>query len=396
MISYKLPDSVKIVLNRLESNGFEAFVVGGYVRDLLLGRETHDCDVTTNARPHEIEKVFMEYKQSHIGKDHGTVGVKLDGEWIEITTYRVDEASLDHRRPKAVRFSAHLKEDVLRRDFTMNALAMDISGALIDFVGGQNDIQNAVIRCVGDPRLRFDEDALRILRALRFAAQLDFKIDEKSVNALRTHAHLLNSLAVERVFQELQLIFAAKHSSLALFYGQDILSHIIIEMDQLSAFEINMLDEFEDVRIKWVICFRSNTVEELQHRLVKLKAPKQFVHDCVQLHTCYHHRFSKDKYALKLMMHHYPNTILQLAMDMQMKLQDPMYDVEAHRILKNLIESNACVQLKDLDLDGHDLMKFQIKGKQIQILLDKALDGVMRDLVVNNKAELLAWLNLTS
>ena len=90
MISYKLPDSVKIVLNRLETNGFEAFVVGGYVRDLLLGRETHDCDVTTNAQPHEIEKVFMEYKQSHIGKDHGTVGVKLDGEWIEITTYRVD------------------------------------------------------------------------------------------------------------------------------------------------------------------------------------------------------------------------------------------------------------------------------------------------------------------
>ena len=366
------------------------------MRDLLLGRETHDCDVTTNAQPHEIEKVFMEYKQSHIGKDHGTVGVKVEGEWIEITTYRVDEASLDHRRPKAVRFSSQLKEDVLRRDFTMNALAMDGSGVLIDFVGGQDDIQAAVIRCVGDPHLRFDEDALRILRALRFAAQLDFKIDAKSVNAMRTHAHLLNNLAVERVFQELQLIFAAKHASLALFYGQDILSHIIIEMDQLSAFEINMLNEFEDVRIKWVICFRSNTVEEMKHRLVKLKAPKQFVHDCVQLYTCYHHRFSKDEYALKLMMHQYPNTILQMAMDMQMKLQDPMYDVEAHHILNNLIETNACVQLKDLDLDGHDLMEYQIKGKQIQVLLDKALDAVMRDLVVNSKTELLAWLNLTS
>ncbi len=396
MISYKLPDSVKLVLNRLETNGFEAFVVGGYVRDLLLGRETHDCDVTTNAQPHEIEKVFMEYKQSHIGKDHGTVGVKVEGEWIEITTYRVDEATLDHRRPKAVRFSSHLKEDVLRRDFTMNALAMDVSGVLIDFVGGQDDIQEAVIRCVGEPHLRFDEDALRILRALRFAAQLDFTIDVKSVNAMKTHAHLLSGLAVERVFQELQLIFEAKRSSLALFYGQDILSHIIIEMDQLSAFEINMLDEFEDVRIKWVICFRSNALDEMQSRLGKLKAPKQFVHDCVQLHTCYHHRFSKDEYELKLMMHQYSSSILQMAMAMQMKLQDPMYDVEAHRILNSLMEANVCVRLKDLDLDGHDLMKYQIKGKQIQILLDKALDGVMRDLVVNSKAELLAWLNLTS
>lgn len=396
MISYKLPDSVKIVLNRLETNGFEAFVVGGYVRDLLLQRETHDCDVTTNAQPLEIEKVFMDYKQSHIGKDHGTVGVKVDGEWIEITTYRVDEATLDHRRPKAVRFSAHLKEDVLRRDFTMNALAMDISGALIDFVGGQNDIEAGMIRCVGEPHLRFDEDALRILRALRFAAQLDFKIDVKSVNAMKTHAHLLSGLAVERVFQELQLIFEAKRSSLALFYGQGILSHVVLEMDQLSDFEINMLDEFEDVRIKWVICFRSNTIDEMRSRLGALKAPKQFVHDCIQLHTCYHHRFSKVEYELKLMMHQYPNTILKMAMDMLMKLQDPMYDVEAHRILNDLMEAKVCVHLKDLDLDGHDLMEHQIKGKQIQVLLDKALDGVMSDLVVNSKAELLAWLNLTS
>lgn len=396
MISYKLPESVKFVLKCLEIEGFEAFVVGGYVRDLLLGRETHDCDVTTNAQPHEIEKVFIDYKQSHIGKDHGTVGVKINGAWIEITTYRVDEATLDHRRPKAVRFSAYLKEDVLRRDFTMNALAMDASGALIDFVGGQDDIEAGLIRCVGDPHLRFDEDALRILRALRFAAQLDFRIDMKSVDAMLTHAHLLSGLAVERVFQELQLIFAAKRSSLALFYGQNILSHVVSEMNQLSDFEINMLDEFEDVRIKWVICFRSNTLLEMQSRLGKLKAPKHFTQDCIQLHTCYHHRYGSDEYELKLMMHQYSTSILQTAMDMQMMLQDPMYDVEAHRKLSALIDAKVCVHLKDLNLDGHDLMKHQIKGKQIQVLLDKALDGVMRNEVVNAKAELLAWLNLTS
>lgn len=396
MISYELPESVKTVLKCLETKGFEAFVVGGYVRDLLLGRETHDCDVTTNALPNEIEQVFMEYKQSHIGKNHGTIGVKLNGEWIEITTYRVDEATLDHRRPQSVRFSEHLKEDVLRRDFTMNALAMDISGTLIDFVGGQGDIQAGVIRCVGNPHLRFDEDALRILRALRFASQLDFKIEVTSIEAMHTHAHLLKGLAVERIFQELQLIFAAKRSSLALFYGQSILMHIVPELKNLYAFEMSMLDEFEDVRIKWVICFRSNTKAELYSRLHALKAPKQFAQDCVQLHICYHHRFDKDVYAMKLMMHQYPSSILQMAMDMQMKLQDQMYDVEAHALLNQLIEMKVCVHIKDLDLNGHDLMEHQVKGKQIQVHLDKALDGVMRESVANSKAELLAWLNLTS
>lgn len=395
MISYKLPDSVKIVLNRLETEGFEAFVVGGFVRDLLLNRETHDCDVTTNARPHEIEHVFLDYKQSHIGKDHGTVGVKVNGEWIEITTYRVDEASLDHRRPQAVRFSTHLKEDVMRRDFTMNALAMDGSGALIDFVGGQEDIRSKVIRCVGDPHLRFDEDALRILRALRFAAQLNFKIDEKSITAMRTHAHLLSGLAVERVFQELQLMFGAKHASLAFDYGQDILRHVI-EMKQLSPIEIELLDGFEDVRSKWVICFLTKPVDELRCQLVRLKAPKRFIQDCAQLHTVFHHRFTKDDYAMKWMMHQYPSLILQLSMDLKRKLQDPNYDEDAHQLLNRLMDENACVHIKDLDLNGHDLMEYQIKGKQIQNLLEKALDGVMRNQVENSKKALLAWLNLTS
>lgn len=394
MITYKLPDSVIWVLKRLATEGFEAFVVGGYVRDLILGRKTHDCDVTTNAKPDEIEKVFMDYRQSHVGKNHGTIGVKVDGVWIEITTYRVDEASLDHRHPQSVRFSAHLKEDVLRRDFTMNALAMDVSGALIDFVGGHKDIQSGMIRCVGDPHLRFNEDALRILRALRFCAQLNFKIDVASIKAMHTHAHLLSGLAVERVFQELQLIFGAKWTSLALKYGQDILRNVV-NMKEFSSFELRMHDEFEDDRIKWVLCFRMYPVEELRSQLVRLKASKKFIHDCVRLHSCYHHRFTEDDFEMKLMMHRYSGSILQMAMEMQMKLLDRLYDAEAHRLLNRLIKEKACVFIKDLDLDGYDLMHHQIKGKQIQVYLEKALEGVMRNQVENSKAALLAWLNLT-
>ena len=396
MVTFNLSDSVKIVLSNLEAKGFEAFVVGGYVRDLFLGKETHDCDVTTNAKPNEIEQVFEDYKQSHIGKDHGTIGVRVNGEWIEITTYRVDEAILDHRRPKTVRFSQHLKEDVLRRDFTMNALALDKKGSVIDFVGGQKDIEAKLIRCVGDPHLRFDEDALRILRALRFSAQLAFKIEENSIQAMRAHAPLLRNLAVERIFQEFQLIFLAPTSSRAFFNGQGILNHVVPELEHMSVFDINMLDEFEHALIKWVICFRECSEKQMQDRLNALKAPKQFIQDGLSLHRCYHHEFINDDYALKSMMKHYPSSILAMAMDMQMKMQDSIYNVQAHDRMSDLIEYKVCVSIKDLAIDGYDLMRFGIHGKHIQMNLEKALEGVMRDQVVNSKAELLAWLNLTS
>lgn len=396
MITFNLSDSVKTVLNNLEAQGFEAFVVGGYVRDLFLGKETHDCDVTTNAKPDEIEQIFSNYKQSHIGKDHGTIGVKVSGEWIEITTYRVDEAILDHRRPKTVRFSEYLKEDVLRRDFTMNALALDKKGSVIDFVGGQKDIEARLIRCVGDPHLRFDEDALRIMRALRFSAQLEFRIEENSIQAMRAHAPLLSDLAVERIFQELQLIFLAQASSRALFSGQGILNHVVPELEHMSVFDINMLDEFEHALIKWVICFRECSEKQMHVRLHALKAPKQFTQDGLSLHRCYYHAFTNDDYALKMMMKQYPSRILAMAMDMQMKMQDSIYNVQAHDRLLDLIAYKVCVNIKDLDLDGYDLMKYGLTGKHIQANLEKALDGVMRDQVVNSKAELLAWLNLTS
>ena len=162
-IMINLPQPAKIVLNELESHGYEAYLVGGFVRDFLLGRETHDIDCATNALPHEIEAIFSSYKQSHIGKDHGTIGVKINGDWIEITTYRLDQETKDHRRPQSVIFTPSLKEDVVRRDFTINALAIGSSGEMIDFVNGQKDLESKIIRCVGDPELRFYEDALRIL-----------------------------------------------------------------------------------------------------------------------------------------------------------------------------------------------------------------------------------------
>ncbi|MBP0977626.1 MAG: polynucleotide adenylyltransferase, partial [Oscillospiraceae bacterium] len=171
-----IPEQVQTALRLLTEAGFEAYIVGGCVRDYLLGRTPHDYDVTTNALPEQTQSVFKDYRCIDVGIQHGTVAVIIDKMQIEITTYRIDGEYSDKRHPESVTFSTELKDDLSRRDFTVNALACSIDGTIVDCFGGREDLENRVIRCVGEAEKRFDEDALRIMRAVRFASQLDFTI----------------------------------------------------------------------------------------------------------------------------------------------------------------------------------------------------------------------------
>ena len=173
----RLPENILKAINILSGGGFEAFVVGGCVRDMIMGKVPDDYDITTNALPGQTVECFKDYKVIETGIKHGTVTVVIDGENIEITTYRVDGEYLDNRRPENVRFTGSLEEDLKRRDFTMNAIAYSPDKGIIDPLGGEQDIKNGLIRCVGDPDKRFNEDGLRILRALRFSSQTGFLID---------------------------------------------------------------------------------------------------------------------------------------------------------------------------------------------------------------------------
>ena len=198
-----LPNAIETAMNILESGGFECFAVGGCVRDFVMGRAPGDYDLTTNAEPQEMISCFEGFRIIETGIKHGTVTVVIDGNNVEITTYRVDGEYKDNRHPDKVRFTSRLSEDLARRDFTVNAMAYSEKNGLVDLFGGRDDIERKIIRCVGEPDKRFAEDGLRILRALRFASVLDFEIDAKTAESIIRNKNLLNNISRERIFSEI-------------------------------------------------------------------------------------------------------------------------------------------------------------------------------------------------
>ncbi|WP_240518183.1 MULTISPECIES: CCA tRNA nucleotidyltransferase [unclassified Lysinibacillus] len=196
------------VIEQLENAGFEAVIVGGAVRDAILGRPAHDVDVATNAMPDEVKSVFNHTVD--IGIQHGTVLVIVPAGSVEVTTYRTDGEYTDHRRPEEVQFVRSLKDDLQRRDFTMNAIAMRRDGSFVDFYGGRQDIEAGVIRAVGDAQKRFSEDALRMLRAVRFSAQLGFLIESETLQAMQGKADTISWIAKERIKAELDKLWVGK------------------------------------------------------------------------------------------------------------------------------------------------------------------------------------------
>lgn len=226
-----IPNDVKIILNTLKNNGYEAYIVGGSVRDSQIGISLpKDYDITTNALPKEIIKLFD--KTIPTGIEHGTITVMIDGNGYEVTTYRIDGEYIDNRRPEGVTFVSNLKEDLARRDFTINALAYNTENGLIDYFGGTEDLNNKIIRAVGEPNKRFQEDALRMLRAIRFAASLDFDIEEKTLEAIKANCKLIENVSNERIRDELCKILISNNSKKALrtFKETKILRFILPEL----------------------------------------------------------------------------------------------------------------------------------------------------------------------
>jgi len=230
----KIPNEISDVLEKLNQAGFEAYIVGGCVRDLLMGGEPKDWDITTNAKPEEIQKIFPD---SFYENDFGTVGVKIkEGsetkEVVEVTTYRIESKYSDKRHPDEIRFAKTLEDDLKRRDFTINALAMDGEGEITDLFDGREDLKNKIIRAAGDPGKRFNEDALRMMRAVRFAAMLGFTIEATTLEAIKKHANLLQMISKERVRDELVKIINSDRAMMGveLLRETGLLEHVIPEL----------------------------------------------------------------------------------------------------------------------------------------------------------------------
>ena len=228
-LNMDLPSAVNLALSKLESFGYESYVVGGAVRDAMLGRAVHDYDITTSASPEEIKAVFSDYHTIPTGEKHGTVTAVIDGMPLEITTYRVDGEYTDGRRPDSVEFTKNITEDLARRDFTVNAMAYSPSHGLCDPFGGAEDLGIGVIRAVGDPVRRFTEDSLRILRGFRFAARLNFNIEEKTLLAAKSERKRLSAVSAERIGSEILGLLSADmpSRSVSLMHSAHILEEIM-------------------------------------------------------------------------------------------------------------------------------------------------------------------------
>ncbi|MCL2416275.1 MAG: HD domain-containing protein, partial [Defluviitaleaceae bacterium] len=243
----KMPKGAYKILQTLISAGFEAFIVGGCVRDSIMEKEPTDWDITTSAKPDDIKYIFKNHRLICIGQRHGTIAVCCGNVFYEITTYRIDGEYTDHRRPNNIQFTSNLKDDLARRDFTINAMAYNHIAGIIDPFGGLDDIKNRIIRCVGNPKSRFDEDYLRIMRAYRFSAALNFDLEPQTRNAAKNAAVNLPSVAAERICAELTKLLELGSFEMIKIFLEDCADVLFPEIANLRGVEQNNIYHCYDV-----------------------------------------------------------------------------------------------------------------------------------------------------
>ena len=236
-MTLNIPSKAKTIITLLENAGFEAFCVGGAVRDSIMGLNPTDWDITTSASPEDTVMVFKDYKTVDTGLKHGTLTVVIDKTPFEVTTYRVDGDYNDNRHPENVHFTKNLSDDLSRRDFTVNALAYNDKTGLVDLYGGQEDIYNSIVKTVGNPSARFQEDGLRIMRALRFASVLGFTIESETAKAIHDNKDLLKNISAERLAVELTKLVCGKNAFNILMEYWDVLSVFIPEIKSAIGFK---------------------------------------------------------------------------------------------------------------------------------------------------------------
>lgn len=377
-----LPDNVKYIISQLNKKGYEGYIVGGCVRDYIMGIEPHDYDITTSALPHQTKEIFPHTIDT--GIQHGTITVIIDKTGYEITTYRIDGKYEDNRHPKEVTFTSKLEGDLSRRDFTVNAIAYNDQAGFVDMFGGINDIKNKVIKGVGDPDKRFKEDALRMMRALRFSAQLDFVIEEKTFEALKNNAPLIKNISMERIRDELFKLILSDHnerlkllkeSRMADYFCKQ-LSEVLDKADDCFYEYINSLPK--DIASRLAYIFRN---KDIKNTLKNLKTDNKTISKTCILEKYYDYTVT-DKYSMAKLISLAGEYTLDLLM---LKKADTS-------LFENIINKGYCCSLKELAIKGDDIISLGFKGKDIGMMLNKALDYVLRNPDKNTKRELADYL----
>ena len=277
----KLPKNVRFIIEEIYKSGYEAFIVGGCVRDSILGLEPNDYDITTSAAPNEILNIFKSFKTINNGIKHGTVGVIIDKEIYEITTYRLDGEYENNRRPKNVCFTSNLIEDLKRRDFTINAIAYNDKIGIVDKFGGIKDIKNKIVKTVGNADDRFNEDGLRLIRAIRFSSKLNFKIEDVTLNSIYKNTHVVKNISKERITDEFsKIILGNNPQDIVLLYKTGIFEAIGIisdindneykkleqDLKILQSIPSNLIDKLS--MLEFVIKYKKYSTDSIQDSLI--------------------------------------------------------------------------------------------------------------------------------
>ena len=432
-----VPDYALKALKILETSGFEAYLAGGCIRDSLLGRVPHDWDITTNALPEQVMESFGAFRVIPTGLKHGTVSVIIDNELIEITTYRLDGEYSDNRRPDSVTFTGRLIDDLARRDFTVNAFAWNPKDGLVDFFDGVSDLENKIIRCVGNPKDRFNEDALRIMRGVRFASELGFKIEPATLNAMAELKALLDNISYERIGAELSRAVMGTAFTEVFMKTPEILLQIIPEMQDCAGFnqksKYHIYDVYEHILVS-VGCAENDLQVRLAMLFHDIAKPESFKMDedgeghfkghpqkSAKTAEAVLKRLRYDNHTIErvaLLIFYHDTTIpcnekgvkrwlskigeQAMRQLLCVKTADDMAknpDTAKKRqqetntlceIIDKIIEQEQCYSLKDLAVNGSDLINAGIpSGKIIGRILEKLLNMVIDSEVENEKAALL-------
>ncbi|MEE1395047.1 MAG: HD domain-containing protein [Acutalibacteraceae bacterium] len=426
-----MPKNVDTAINLLQSAGFEAYAVGGCVRDSLLGKTPNDWDITTSAKPEDMKSVFADFHCIDTGIKHGTVTVVIDGEPLEITTFRLDGEYEDNRHPKSVTFTSNLGADLGRRDFTVNAMAYSKKTGTVDLFGGQNDLKNGIIRCVGDPDRRFNEDALRILRALRFASALDFEIEEKTAQSLLKNRALLGNISEERIAKELLKLVCGKGAKRILtdfapvlfeilpelqpmyknshdnpHHCYDIYEHTLIAVESIDPeptlrFAMLLHDcgkpavkKFDENGVAHFYGHQRISAEISAQILARLKVSNKFRDEILFLVSnhdrweLYENTEKMPRYLSKFGLDGVLNLLKVMRADVLAQSPEYRYRLDqiadAEETAKNLAAQKPCLSLSELQINGRTLMDIGIPqgrklGAVLAQLLDEVIDGVTKN-----------------
>jgi len=433
----KIDKDVEIIMNYLNESNFEVFIVGGLIRDEFMCKKPNDWDIATDATPDEIVEVFKEteFKIVDISKKHGTIIIINNKKSYEITTFRIDGDYINNRRPKEVKFTKKIEDDLKRRDFTMNAMAYSNEKGLIDLFNGIDDIENKTIKCVGDPEIRFKEDALRMLRAVRFSAQLNFKIENNTYNAIKSNINLINNLSMERIREEFNKILISDYpeKGIRLLKELKILELLIPEIEMCYEFNQHNINHNKDVfehtldvvknvennlvlRLsaffhdigKPLSFFMDNdgvghfyghdklSVDITRNILVRMKYSNDIINEVLSLietHMVVYRDEFKNSTVKKLMKKvNIENLIKFQIADIKATANPNKYEhvFRLEKRCKEIINNKEPLDVKQLKINGYDLIEMGVQqGELIGEILNELLEIVLENPKLNEKEKLL-------